>query len=397
LLITDQERAEKFPESALGRLRWMCDEFDPDLLQADSVKWLVEKIFGTFPFPWGAFQSALDNRRFTPLMKKKNVPAAGLLLCKLIDASSRPMSSTIGANELMTEYARLVSEANLDAVYVLIDQLDTPTEAQQNPALIASIVDPILQDQRLMNGTGWAFKIFLPAPVRNLLMQPNTRVAEFIRKHELSIEWDTEDLRKLLHSRLQYFSGEKYATLEELAQSENVNSGDEDNSAKNTSSRQGKNARSIEEDLLSKAAGSPRRLLQYGRYLFEACASQTPRREILTRADWHQALARFTQDTAQGPLTLRLDLDARQVFKGSLAIKLTKLEYAFLKCLVEHNGKCERATIVKYVWGPGAEDDQQMVAQLVQRIREKIEPDRDNPVYLITERRYGFQLNLEGQ
>jgi len=49
------------------------------------------------------------------------------------------------------------------------------------------------------------------------------------------------------------------------------------------------------------------------------------------------------------------------------------------------------------VWGPLAQDEPQMVAQVVQRIREKIETDRKHPVHLITKRGFGFQLNLEGQ
>jgi hypothetical protein len=398
VLTNDANRARKFPSTDMRRLRWFCDEFDPELLEADSVKRHIERIMGKFPFKWEVFSKALERHDLTRRIKQHNAPPGGIFLAHLVDTLGRPQKADTLADELMAEFVELVRLADLDAVYILMDQLDATTQAQQNPELVMTLIEPLLEDQHLVNANGWAFKIFLPDQVRSLLLKPGTRLAEFVKKHELQIDWRKETLRELLHSRLRYFSDEKCESLEELVRFEGSSSRLQagDNDKESFSGHSTKSARTIEEDMLNKADGLPRRLLQFGKYLFEVCATRSKGKEILTWGDWNQALARFSGDMVMGPILLSLDSDAKCIFKGQWPIQLTDMEYEFLKCLKEHDGRCDRETLVKAVWGPGAEDDPQVVGQLVKRIREKIENDRDHPTYLVTERGFGYRLNLQG-
>ncbi len=41
LLMNDQKRANDFPDATIGRFRWFCDEFNPELLQVDSLRRFV--------------------------------------------------------------------------------------------------------------------------------------------------------------------------------------------------------------------------------------------------------------------------------------------------------------------------------------------------------------------
>ncbi len=333
------------------------------------------------------------------MMKEYSAPATGTFLAELVDSTGRPMSSTVLSDELMEEFVNVARAAGLDAVYVLMDQLDATTEAQQNPGAVSNLVESLIEDRHLISGAGWAFKIFLPEEVRSALFKPNTKIADFVRRHELRIQWDQDSLRELLHSRLEYFSDERYESLEAIASDERLDAVQKASDVQRGDHllRRSKDAKTVEDDMIIKAEGSPRRLLRFGKYLFEACAMRSKGSEILIWADWNQALARFSEEADLGPMNLHLEAEEQRIFKGHWPIELTAMEYAFLKCLEEHNGRCDRTTLVKKVWGPAAQDDPQVVGQLVKRIREKIEIDRENPVYLTTERGFGYRLNLKGK
>lgn len=96
------------------------------------------------------------------------------------------------------------------------------------------------------------------------------------------------------------------------------------------------------------------------------------------------------------PQGVRVDVDSGDVWvDGELAPDLTDLEYRLLLLLYGHLDRlCDRYQIVESVWGQDYIDevDDARIGKLVNRLRQKIEPDPSEPRYLITVRGRGYRL-----
>ena len=99
---------------------------------------------------------------------------------------------------------------------------------------------------------------------------------------------------------------------------------------------------------------------------------------------------------AEGVMTVAGDLsintDSHQVFRGGKAIDLTQREYELLTFLASHPNKVySRIALMEQVWNYGyVGDDVRTVDVTVRRLREKIEADPANPVYILTRRGAGY-------
>ena len=89
---------------------------------------------------------------------------------------------------------------------------------------------------------------------------------------------------------------------------------------------------------------------------------------------------------------LSINTDSHQVFRGGKAIDLTQREYELLTFLASHPGKVySRVDLMEQVWNYGyVGDDVRTVDVTVRRLREKIEEDPANPVYILTRRGVGY-------
>jgi hypothetical protein len=96
---------------------------------------------------------------------------------------------------------------------------------------------------------------------------------------------------------------------------------------------------------------------------------------------------------------LRLDRSTGEVFRGGARISdsLTAKEFALLTYLMDNQDAiCEKDTLIRAVWPEdkvfeeGIRDDS--LAQLVRRLRIKIEPDPSNPTYIHTIPGRGYRL-----
>jgi hypothetical protein len=96
------------------------------------------------------------------------------------------------------------------------------------------------------------------------------------------------------------------------------------------------------------------------------------------------------------PQGVRVDVEAGDVWvDGELAPTLTDLEYRLLLLLYGNLDKiCDKYKIVESVWGESYIDevDDARIEKLVSRLRQKIEPDPEDPRYLITIRGRGYKL-----
>lgn len=96
---------------------------------------------------------------------------------------------------------------------------------------------------------------------------------------------------------------------------------------------------------------------------------------------------------AAGDLTV--DTDSYQVFKGGVALDLTQREYELLTFLASHPGKVySRVDLMEQVWNYGyVGNDARTVDVTVRRLREKIEDNPAEPVYILTRRGVGYYFS----
>lgn len=110
-------------------------------------------------------------------------------------------------------------------------------------------------------------------------------------------------------------------------------------------------------------------------------------------------LASFaTQQQGTSAGSIELHPKTRTVFRGGvpLNIELTAHEDRLLSFFLEHAGEvCEKDTLMRAVWPneqviEGIRDDR--LAQLIKRLRDKIEPDSAHPVYIQAIRGRGYRF-----
>ena len=94
--------------------------------------------------------------------------------------------------------------------------------------------------------------------------------------------------------------------------------------------------------------------------------------------------------SAGGGLTI--NTESYQVSKNNRPIDLTQREYELLTFLASHPNKVySRVDLMEQVWNYGyVGDDVRTVDVTVRRLREKIEADPANPVYILTRRGAGY-------
>jgi DNA-binding response OmpR family regulator len=93
-----------------------------------------------------------------------------------------------------------------------------------------------------------------------------------------------------------------------------------------------------------------------------------------------------------GDLVLDPSNRTARVGEGDIQ-RLTQLEFRLLYTLMTYAGQIiPTENIVEQVWGYTGEGNRELVRGLVQRLRSKIEPDKRNPLYILTEKGIGYYL-----
>ena len=93
---------------------------------------------------------------------------------------------------------------------------------------------------------------------------------------------------------------------------------------------------------------------------------------------------------------LSINTDSHQVFRGGAVVELTQREYELLTFLASHPNKVySRVDLMEQVWNYGyVSSDVRTVDVTVRRLREKIEADPANPVYILTRRGVGYYFSV---
>ncbi len=90
---------------------------------------------------------------------------------------------------------------------------------------------------------------------------------------------------------------------------------------------------------------------------------------------------------------LTVDVARRLVTVAGQEIALTPIEYALLKALALHAGKVLiHRQLLREVWGPGYDQDMNLLRVNVSKLRHKIESDPARPRYIVTEPGVGYRL-----
>ena len=93
-----------------------------------------------------------------------------------------------------------------------------------------------------------------------------------------------------------------------------------------------------------------------------------------------------------------MDFSRGELRRDGRPVETTQLEFKFLAALVRNRGRLlSRDQILDAVWGPGTFVTDRVVDNHVLSLRRKIEPDPQQPRYLISIRGMGYRFEGERQ
>jgi len=121
-------------------------------------------------------------------------------------------------------------------------------------------------------------------------------------------------------------------------------------------------------------------------------------RELVARA---KAILRRGRNTVESGSMLafrrlRLDPDARKVWKDDEVVDLSPIEFDLLHALARYHGRVlSRGQLIEQVWGHDYYGDDRVVDTHIVRMRRKVEDDPSNPVMIVTVRAAGYRFEDE--
>lgn len=121
-------------------------------------------------------------------------------------------------------------------------------------------------------------------------------------------------------------------------------------------------------------------------------------KELLARVNvcLRRTLKRDHEQTIFHARNVKVDLEARLVYKDEKEVKLTSIEYDLLKLLIKNANKVlTTRQILKEVWGPGNLEQSQYPRVYVRHLRQKLEVNPDEPQLIQTEPGIGYRLKTK--
>jgi len=91
---------------------------------------------------------------------------------------------------------------------------------------------------------------------------------------------------------------------------------------------------------------------------------------------------------------LTIDVESKNIFIGNREVELTSKEFEILLLLAQNKNKVHsREYLLEEIWGNGYTGDKRIVDVHIRRLREKIENDPSNPLYIMTKWGSGYYFN----
>lgn len=96
---------------------------------------------------------------------------------------------------------------------------------------------------------------------------------------------------------------------------------------------------------------------------------------------------------------MSVDFTTRKVTRDGHEVKLTPTEFGLLAQLARNAGKVlTHRALLTSVWGPEYGSENEYLWAYVRRLRRKLEPDAENPQYILTEAGVGYRMQAaEGE
>jgi DNA-binding response OmpR family regulator len=116
-------------------------------------------------------------------------------------------------------------------------------------------------------------------------------------------------------------------------------------------------------------------------------------KELLARAAAFLRRSKQTEQDVYEFADFRLDIPARKLTRGIDEIKLSPKEFKLLELFVKKPGRAlTRHDILNAVWGYDCYVGQRSIDRFVTTLRNKIEPDPHNPIFIHTIREIGYKF-----
>ncbi len=116
---------------------------------------------------------------------------------------------------------------------------------------------------------------------------------------------------------------------------------------------------------------------------------------ILRRMNWNQE--RVTQQQVITVQDVMVNDDVHEVTVRGETVHLTPIEYQLLRTLMNSPDKpVSKEDLFQSVWGYNMAGGTNLVEVAMRRLREKVELDPSNPIYLLTVRGVGYKFSTQG-
>ncbi|MBA2506834.1 MAG: response regulator transcription factor [Thermoleophilaceae bacterium] len=114
-------------------------------------------------------------------------------------------------------------------------------------------------------------------------------------------------------------------------------------------------------------------------------------RAVLRRAERVREPDQIEEPIESGDL--RIDFEKRNVTLAEEPVRLTYVEFEILAALARSPGRVfSRTALLEGIWGDSAYRDPRTIDVHIRHLREKLETDPKNPVYLFTMRGVGYRF-----
>lgn len=120
--------------------------------------------------------------------------------------------------------------------------------------------------------------------------------------------------------------------------------------------------------------------------------------ELLARIRAALRRAPMAPESGARPVTLgdaQVNFQARSVTSRGKVVRLTPKEFDLLRYLIVHpNRAIPHRELLQAVWGPDYGDQVEYLRVFIKQLRRKIEPQPEDPIYILTEPWVGYRLQL---
>lgn len=376
------ERLKNILPPARSRIAQWLHAYQPELMEPEEIYERLNSLDTSFKPDWINFQEHVKAKELQRLLKQSslNNNVLAIFIADLNDPPSERWELVMTPTEKMFAFVTTIRSLGFTNVQILVDGLDESQETADDPLAQVNILEPLVAELHILEMKDISFKFFLSVDAHKIIMERPTIRRDRITDKAVMVNWRKDRLKHLLDERLDVFSN---GTIHELVQicQESFIDGEKGHSYLV--------GEWIEDEMLRMSQGSPRRLLLAGQLLLEAHFSRFGSKGLLELEDWHITRGNLIRKM---PPLLRLYRKERVALIGDHEITLTALQHNILLTLADANSICERQQLVEKAWNYEKGVSDETIDKNISRIRDRLDDDPENPVYVKTIKGKGFQL-----